>query len=325
MEMSRVTTRAPTAREAFPLSEAVNRTRLMGAVGLVLLALLLARAPLSFSVVALSGAGLVLATLVQPVVGLVVLAATIPFGDFLSLPIRSVNAIDLLVALVISGWLARGIARRAVHFRPPPLLWPLAALLGIGALSLLQARSWSEGVPELLKWAEFTAVYLVATQVLDRRHVWWVVGALLAAGMVEVALGAYQFLRQVGPEAFILAGRFMRAYGTFRQPNPYAGYLGYLVPVAASLALAGLGLWWRSRRPIDLLIAASCGVASLALIIGIGLSWSRGSWMALAAALVAVIALRNRRSAVAVAISGLVFVVILLMVGTAWLPGALAE
>ncbi len=320
-----MTIRAPTIRETFPHSEIINRTRLMGAVGLVLLALLLARAPLPFSVVALSGAGLVLATLVQPVVGLVALAAAIPFGDILSLPIRSVNALDLLVALVIAGWLAQGIARREVLFRRPPLLWPLAALLGIGALSLLQARSWSEGLPELLKWAEFAAVYLVATQVIGRRQVWWVVGALLAAGLVEVALGAYQFLRQVGPEAFILAGRFMRAYGTFRQPNPYAGYLGYLVPVAVSLALAGVGLWWRSRKPLGLLVAVTCGASSLALVIGIGLSWSRGSWMALAAALLAVMAMRERRATIAVLIAGLVFVVILLVAGTAWLPSALSE
>ena len=297
----------------------------MGAVGLALLALLLARAPLPLSVVALSGAGLVSATLVQPAVGLVALAAAIPFGDLLSLPIRSVNAIDLLVALVIAGWLAQGIARREVLFRPPPLLWPLAALLGVGALSLLQAGSWSEGVPELLKWVEFAAVYLVATQVLHRRHVWWVVGALLAAGLVEVALGAHQFLRQAGPEAFVLAGRFMRAYGTFRQPNPYAGYLGYLVPIAASLALAGGWSWWRSRRPIDLVIGASCGLASLTLIVGIGLSWSRGSWLALAAALLAVLGLRNRRAAIVALIVGFGLIAILLVTGTTWLPGAIWE
>ena len=297
----------------------------MGVVGLGLLAFLLARAPLLQSVVALSGAGLALATLVQPAVGLVVLAAAIPFGDLLPLPIRYANAIDLLVVLVIAGWLAQGIARREVVFRRPPLLWPLAILLGIGTLSLLQAGSWSEGVPELLKWVEFAAVYLVATQVLGRRHVWWVVGALLGAGLLEVALGAYQFLRQVGPEAFILAGRFMRAYGTFRQPNPYAGYLGYLVPVAVSLTLAGVWLWWRSRQPIGLLVGATCGVTSLALIIGIGLSWSRGSWMALAAALLAVMGLRNRRAAIAAVVAGLGLVVILLVAGTTWLPGALAE
>jgi len=151
------------------------------------------------------------------------------------------------------------------------------------------------------------------------------VGALLAAGLVAVVLGAYQFLRQIGPDAFILAGRFMRAYGTFRQPNPYAGYLGYLVPVAVSLTLAGAWLWWRSRRQIGLLVGVACGVTSLALVIGIGLSWSRGSWMALAAALLAVMALRNRRSAVAVAVAGLVLVAILLVAGTTWLPGALSE
>lgn len=321
-----MTTRAFTARDAFHFPETVNPTRLMGVVGLGLLAVFLAQAPLPLSVVTLSSAGLVLAAFVQPTVGLVVLAAAIPFGDFLSLPIRSANAIDLLVALVIAGWLAQGIARREVVIRRPPLLWPLAALLGIGALSLLQACSWSEGVPELLKWFEFAAVYLVATQALVRRqHVWWVVGALLAAGLVEVALGAYQFLGQVGPEAFILAGRFMRAYGTFRQPNPYAGYLGYLVPVAVSLTLAGGLLWWRSRKPVGLVVAVTCGGTSLALVIGIGLSWSRGSWLALAAALLAVIAMRNRRAAIAALVAGIALVLILLVAGTAWLPGALSE
>jgi putative inorganic carbon (hco3(-)) transporter len=319
-----VTTRAPAAPKAFPFPETVNRARLVAVVGIILLAFLLARAPLPVSVVAISGVGLALATLVQPAVGLVVLAAAIPFGDFLPLPIRYANAIDLLVALTIAGWLAQGIAQREVSFRRPSLLWQLAILLGIGALSLLQARSWSEGIPELLKWVEFAAIYLVATQVLGRRHVWWVVGALLAAGMVEVGLGAYQFLRQVGPEAFILAGRFMRAYGTFRQPNPYAGYLGYLVPVAVSLTLASGWLWWRSRKPIGVLVGLVCGITSLALVIGIGLSWSRGSWIALAAALLAVMAARNRRSAVAVAVAGLVLLVILMVAGAAWLPGALA-
>jgi O-antigen ligase len=294
-------------------------------VGFGMLALLLARAPLPLSVVALSSAGIVLATLVQPSVGLVVLAAAIPFGDFLSLPMRSANALDLLVALVIAGWLAQGVARRELVFRYAPLLWPLAILCGIGAASLLQARSWSEGVPELLKWAEFAAVYLVATQVLGRRHVWWVVGALLAAGLVEVALGAYQFLRQAGPEAFILAGRFMRAYGTFRQPNPYAGYLGYLAPVAVSLTLAGLGLWWRGRKPVGLLVAVICGGTSLALVIGIGLSWSRGSWLALTAALLAVTAMRNRRAAIVALVAGSALVTLLLVAGVAWLPGALSE
>jgi putative inorganic carbon (HCO3(-)) transporter len=320
-----VTIRAPTVREAFPLTETGNRTRLMGVVGLGLLAFFVARAPLPQSIVALSGAGLALATLVQPAVGLVALSAAIPFGDLVPLPIRYANAIDLLVVLVLAGWLAQGIARREVVFRRPPLLWPLAVLLGIGALSLLQAGSWNEGVPELLKWVEFAAVYLVATQVLSRRHVWWVVGVLLGTGLLQVALGAYQFLRQVGPEAFILAGRFMRAYGTFRQPNPYAGYLGYLVPVAVSLALAGIWLWLRSRRPIGLLVGATCGVTSLALTIGIGLSWSRGSWLALAAALAVVVGLHDRRAAIAAVVAGFGLVVILLVSNMTWLPVALSE
>ena len=32
----------------------------------------------------------------------------------------------------------------------------------------------------------------------------------------------------------------MRAYGTFQQPNPYAGYLGLTLPLAFSVALWGV-------------------------------------------------------------------------------------
>ena len=69
-----MTTRAFTARDAFHFPETVNPTRLMGVVGLGLLAVFLAQAPLPLSVVTLSSAGLVLAAFVQPTVGLVVLA-----------------------------------------------------------------------------------------------------------------------------------------------------------------------------------------------------------------------------------------------------------
>jgi O-antigen ligase len=289
-----------------------------------LLAVFLARAPLAAGVALLAGSGLALVILAQPAVGLVALAAAIPVGGLLPLPIQPANAVDVLVACVVAGWLARGIAGRKLFFRRPPLLWPMAILIGCGALSLLRAASWAEGIPELLKWLELAAVFVVAAHTLKGRPLWWAVAALIGAGLIQVALGAWQFLRQVGPEAFILAGRFMRAYGTFRQPNPYAGYLGYILPVAAGLALAGWGFWRRRGRGRDLLIGATCGAVSLALALGIVLSWSRGSWIALVAALGAVVWLRERRPVRAAALAGLVLAALLLVGAAGWLPPELS-
>ncbi|MEZ4611293.1 MAG: hypothetical protein R2838_13815 [Caldilineaceae bacterium] len=70
---------------------------------------------------------------------------------------------------------------------------------------------------------------------------------MLFGAVLQAGLGLVQFVLQIGPEWFIIMGRFMRASGTFRQPNPFAGYLGLTLPVAVSLALWGWAAFWRTR------------------------------------------------------------------------------
>lgn len=315
--------RAPAVRWRHLLS-GENQIQLAGLAGVSVLAAFFATAPLSWAAVALGVSCATLIIAVRPALGLVALAWLIPVGSLAPFPLSGANGVDLLVAAVAIGWLARGMAMRKVMLWRTPLLWPLLILIWLAALSLLQAHSWREGAPELLKWAEFFIVYFVAAQTLDSRQRWWVVVALLAAGLCQVALGAYQFARQVGPPAFILAGRFMRAYGTFQQPNPYAGYLGYLAPVAASLAIEGFGGWRHERRPRHLIIGLLCAAVTVALSAGIGMSWSRGGWLALAAAFIAVAALRNQRMALLTLMAGLLLTIVVLVAGTGWLPAVIA-
>jgi O-antigen ligase len=163
-------------------------------------------------------------------------------------------------------------------------------------------------------------LYLVATQILHKRSVVWVLIALLTAGTAQAALGFYQFLQQAGPEAFVLQGGFMRAYGTFQQPNPYAGYLGYLFPVAASLGLGALGQWQISRSRTHLALFAVCSIVAGSLAIGIILSWSRGAWLGLIAGGVAVLAFRSRRSAIIATVIAIVSLLVVLLFGTGWMP-----
>ncbi len=265
---------------------------------LALVAAVISFMPLQWATALLGTAGLATVIAVRPTAGLAAIALLIPFGNTIPIPAPGVNGVDLLVLAVIAGWAAGQIATREIRFRRPPLAVALAVLVWMLALSLTQARSWSEGAAEWLKWVEFALLYGVATQLLrTRRQIGWVIGALLAAGMIQAALGAYQFWGQVGPPAFALAGGYLRAHGTFRQPNPYAGYLGYLAPVAASLAVAAFWRWGEGRRPRDLKAGLGYGAVALSLAAGIGMSWSRGGWMALVAAWTAVIGLRGRRTA----------------------------
>ena len=307
-----------------PRSFATPAYRLLFGVTLVLLALVLAAAPLRWASAGLIAITLGILILIRPAVGLAVVALAIPLGKLTQLPGSGINAVDVLVGLTVVGWLARGIADRRIVFDRPPLSWPLLVFVWCAALSLTQAASWREGLPEWFKWAEFAALYLVATQVLDRRSATWALIALFAAGALQIALGAYQFAFQAGPEAFIILGRFMRAYGSFGQPNPYAGYLGYLFPVATSLTLSAFHLWRQRREPVHLALAASSGAMTSALLIGIIMSWSRGAWLGVIAASFVVIALRGRRNAMLAVGALIVLTLFIAAFGTGWMPGIIA-
>ncbi|HUM72229.1 MAG TPA: O-antigen ligase family protein, partial [Chloroflexota bacterium] len=123
-----------------------------------------------------------------------------------------------------------------------------------------------------------------------------VLGILLLAGLSQAIIGIWQFgLRGDGPEHFLVLGRFYRAYGTFEQPNPYAGYMNLtaLLSVGAFLGVIA-GLWRSLSRvtphasritpsPAHLLpLALFTGVTAVLCILAVIFSWSRGAWLSLA-------------------------------------------
>lgn len=267
-------------------------------VALLGVALLVAVLPATASGLLLAAAGLALAVLIRPWLGLPLLAMAAPFAALRPLPMAGlpIDGADLLLALLLAAWLAQGVARRRIVLPHPPLLWPLLALLASLSLSLLRAPSYREGLPELLKWLQVLALYLAVVALLPRRRAGWLIAGLLAAAVAQALLGLAQFLTQSGPDAFVLLGRFMRAYGAFRQPNPYAGYLGLIAPLAVSLAL-----WaWSNPRRHGLGLSLALNAAAGLICLGLLVSWSRGAWLAFAVALAVVVLAHSRRAAPAV-------------------------
>jgi O-antigen ligase len=267
-------------------------------VALFGVALLVAVLPATASGLLLAAAGLALAVLIKPWLGLPLLAMVAPWAALRPLPVGGlpVDGADLALALVLTAWLAQGVAQRRIVVPHPPLLWPLLAVLAALGLSLLAAPSYREGLPELLKWLQVLALYLATVALLPRQRVGWLIAGVLAAAAAQALLGLYQFLTQSGPDAFILLGRFMRAFGAFRQPNPYAGYLGLVAPLAISLAL-----WsWSNRRRTGIRLSVALGAVAALISLGLLVSWSRGAWLAFGAAVAVVILAHSRRAAPAV-------------------------
>jgi len=304
---------------------------------LLVLGLILALTPLEMTLALLLGSGLALAVLLRPVVGLCLLTLVLPFSQVrqVSLGGARVGVAEALLALTLAAWLLRMAARREIRFPHPPLLLPFLAFIGVQLLSLLPSRSLQESLPELLKWVEMLALYLFIASQVEWRHVVWIIGGTLLAGGTQALLGAYQFMRQAGPEAFVLMGRFMRAYGTFNQPNPYGGYLGLIAPLALSLTLWALGRLWEGLRqgprrlPPDMIqrwatLGFFAGATAL-LVAGIGMSWSRGAWLGLAAGVIVVSGLRGRRGAILFALLVALACLLAILGGFGLLPAALTS
>ena len=286
-------------------------------VGGVLAALLLARLPLKMALALFGGVGLLLASLIWPEVVIPVLALAVPFGPALPLGGFAVGATDLLVGLLVAAWAVQGLAHRRIPRPRLPFLIPLLLYLTALGISLRGAWSLSAALPELVKWVEVLALYVVMRAVLQNAGRWrntpWslrdgVVAALVLAATLEALLGLAQFFLRVGPPQFIILGRFLRAYGTFAQPNPYAGFLGLVLPLALSLTLDVLSRHVRGGRLVwpdrveEVLELVFYPVAAAIIFLGLLASWSRGGWLGMAAGVSVVVALRSRRAAL---VSGL--------------------
>jgi putative inorganic carbon (HCO3(-)) transporter len=248
-------------------------------LGALVLALGVALAcwPLPWAAVLVSGSLGGLLLILYPVCGLIPLLLSVPLARLGGLMVGGVRVSPAEVMLIgaVLAWLARMAARRRIRLPHPPLLLPLLLLLGTMATSLLGALSLRLGVKELGKWGSIVIAYLVVCACLERKHLGWIIAAIMASGSAQALLGMLQFLTGRGPEGFVLFGRFMRAYGSFEQPNPYGGYLGLTLPVMVALILVS-----RSR-----LARLGAVVSALLVIPALAMSWSRGAWLGSASAM----------------------------------------
>ena len=289
--------------------------------------------PLTSAVLLVAAAAVLLVTLVRPRFGLLLLVPAVPFGSLrqVQIGVMNVGLEEALVALVLGAWLLRLLARRDLRWQWPPLSLPLLAFLGVLLLSSLgRSATASPGsleysLKEIIKWVEVLGLYVMAVNELDARWARLLVVVMLGTGALAALQGIYQFLFQVGPEGFVLFGRFMRAYGTFEQPNPYAGYLGLTLPLALGLVIAVLLPVSERPRSRWLTWAGGCGALMLAALI---MSWSRGAWLGFAAAVLAIVfamVVRRGRAAVFLLLAALLVLYLLLAVGLMRLPPAIAQ
>ncbi len=193
---------------------------------------------------------------------------------------------------------------------PLYLLFAIVALIGTMLLSMLAAINISSSLKEISKWLEFLVLVLVGTQyITTRRQVWTIIVLVCLAGITQAFFGYIQAFFNLGPITFI-RDTSLRVYGTFGQPNPYAGYLN--IPLSIALALMLLGSNWRTR--------ILGGIIAILLAGAEYLTQSRGGELAIAVTVIFIVIvgmLRLRKLIVLLTLAGLGLVELFI---AGWIP-----
>ncbi len=259
-------------------------------------------------------------TILRPRVALYLMPICVPWGsiDFIDVKGLRLNSADLLVVFLALGWLMSfalhqqkvGPRDRGASQIPAYLVIAMLALVGTMALSMTVALHISSSLKELSKWLEFLVVALLGAQYLrTRRQIWTIIVLICLAGISQAIYGYIQAFFNIGPQAFIRYAN-LRVYGTFDQPNPYAGYIN--IPLSIALALTLLGQNWLTRT--------LAGLTTILLGAAEYLSQSRGGEIAIVVALVFIllVGMPRMRNLTRILIIGLFGLIEALLAG--WIP-----
>ncbi len=306
---------------------------LAGILAALLLALVIVYVPQQYSWLLVVGGAVVGITLVEPLAGLYLLPIAVAFGSAFTFSVHGLNAglTDLLVAtLAVSTlwhtWWRRGangsstlsamLADAPASFtRHLAITWKRERLLALtlGAfllylvvviLSVSVALSKSLAFKEVIKWSEVLVLLAVAvTLIRNVRAIHIIAWSIIGTGVCQALLGYWQWVQVTGSHS--ASASSLRVFGTFGQPNPFAGYLnfGLLLSVALMLFSGHTAQRW--------LAAAAAAIIAFAML----LADSRGAELGLATAVVVLIIAAWRREREA----GIALLIGVPVVAIAWL------
>ena len=213
-----------------------------------------------------------------------------------SLPAYGLLAVILcapfLPTMMLAAMLVAVFAASLFHYRFKLDLTAVALLLFI-FISLFMGIGSLEprfSIPIAVLSTVLMSSYLLAkTCFKTRRCLDFVMAAAITAAAVTALVGFYQILigyvNMTWVDRDLFAALRLRVYSTFGNPNVYGAYLLLLIPLSAGLMLY-------VKKPLYKLYAA--GVTGMLLIV-LALTYSRGCYVALAAAVLFFMLLVEKR------------------------------
>lgn len=209
---------------------------------------------------------------------------------------------QILLALYLGLWLAFIVVKRwrPLRVNPEPVVLSALGLCLVFAFGAWTSNRIGNWLTEWLKWVA-VAVMIWHLSETGRANWRWLVFAVLVSAMANGIVGLYIFFGGSGADHLLILGRYYRAFGTFGQPNPFGGFMGIALPLAAMRAAVEVYQIWLDLRaghripPSRILRLAAIACAAAIIAAALFASWSRGAWLGLAVSLGAMLVALPRR------------------------------
>ncbi len=261
-----------------------------------------------FAVLAVAAIAVAAATFWNPMVGLVVLVASLVVGQLVRIPAFGAEGAmlpnDLFLPAFVAAWLLRGLLARRVELPSSPLSWPVATmalvffltfLAGSSQLPFLTDRERLTSVFYLVRWVEYALlIFVVADVVRTEQRARRLGLAFFGAALALALLGFVQLRLFPDFTSMVPKGwdpHVGRLLSTWFDPNFLGGFFAFVTTLA-------VGLTFFLRGRMRLVLGAFAGILTVALL----LTYSRSSYAALLVGLIVLGLLRSRRLLIVIAL-----------------------
>ena len=201
----------------------------------------------------------------------------------------AMGAVDTLEFLVIQGLTVAVMLVWALRLwisPKPRLLWPPLGWMVLAFAALAVGRCLTADIEyvarlEMIQVLMYAFLFFAIVNNLYRQESVQIISfTLIFLAMGISCFAVYQFLTHSNRVWDYVSPYLGRASGTYISPNNFAGFLEMLLPLAMAYVLVG-----RMKPVVRILL----GYSALVMLAGMAVTFSRGGWVAVAVALLALL------------------------------------
>ena len=275
-----------------------------------------------FTLLVMLAGGTILTSLIvwKPFLGIWLIGLFIPFEMYQRVLPSHLTIGKLLALITLASWLLNKVHRSSFRIRFSPEIIPLTIFIIISSLSALAAYNKGEALSRTAQTVSFWLLFiLIIDTVRSENQVRLMVNTLLITGLFISLIGFGQYVTRsplsfglvepevteelIQRESMETGLTIYRVWGTFNDPNEFAGYLVLLLFITLTLFTSTPNKHHRTHYLVFLLFYSAAIV----------LTWSRGGYLAAIVAFFIFLLLNIRKFSALILAPLLAFAVIITM------------